>query len=273
MNVGKWVYFCPTSSTTTTSRCWIKLWMGVRRLVGKGQHHQSFTCTKHHIQHQRFFCLFLRLLCAMISRVFCAIRLPTCAVGADALLHMATIRVVDKLTQTGLPILGLILRLGEVVLRSKEESDGTMCAASDPSDARAAPVALWTPTECESSPVGIPCRHTLHVRVGAHRSSIHGGHAVHQCLKSHVLFWHSTSAEMPLGVQGTVETREPTRWIGRLRGTCRDGSRLRTVASLDSVTQHVSQLAVQFGRLCVRIGARVRGLRFPFAAVCTTPCS
>lgn len=60
-----------------------------------------------------------------------------CAVGTDALLHMATIRVVDKLTQTGLPILGLILRVGEAALHGKEESDGTTCAASDPSDARA----------------------------------------------------------------------------------------------------------------------------------------
>ena len=36
---------------------WSRFWVGEWRFVGQGLHHNSFTCTIHHIQHEHIFCL------------------------------------------------------------------------------------------------------------------------------------------------------------------------------------------------------------------------
>ena len=58
------------------------VWVGDWRLVGQGLHHTSFTCTKHHIQHQRFFCFFFCFFSHLDVRSF---RSPV-VFGVDAVL-------------------------------------------------------------------------------------------------------------------------------------------------------------------------------------------
>jgi hypothetical protein len=69
-----------------------------------------------------------------------------CALTSDALLHSTTVRVLEKLTAAGLPVIGLVLKIGETALGADTENlnidtDAQMPSASpavrDPRDARA----------------------------------------------------------------------------------------------------------------------------------------
>jgi len=69
-----------------------------------------------------------------------------CAVTADAFLHLVTVRVLEKLTAAGLPIIGLVLKIGEAALGADSDQlsfDGdaqmptSTPAVRDPRDARA----------------------------------------------------------------------------------------------------------------------------------------